>query len=195
MGIYDGIKGIWKGRHTSITHMSKQKIPKVLIHWKTPQSTLRNLNIVSGLTGVGKDRVVKDLKRLPGKVLFTLTHPWRVRHDATSHMVLTAVFRENIVLDNNMDGGAKKTKDNYKRCGIHFWGFSFDTVVAENVLRNFNWGGVDFETMYRCPTGWNLTRDNTIENVYGLNKKRRGAYLGRKGPEHREFYHESFRLT
>ena len=114
--------------------------------------------------GAGQYRVVRECKRRAGRAVLRLEEPWRVAPDATSRLTLNAAYRRIIIYGNEIDGGFSDHR--IKSHGVTFWANSFENVIAGNTYRNLA-GGVVINTFYRCPTGWNLTRDNRIENMRG----------------------------
>ena len=115
--------------------------------------------------GVGQYRVLSACERHDdGKVTLRVQEPWRVELDTTSRIVLNAAYRRVIIHDNEIDGGHCDRV--IKSHGVTFWANSFGNVIAGNTYRNLT-GGVVINTFYRCPTGWNLTRDNCIEHIHG----------------------------
>ena len=114
--------------------------------------------------GVGQYRVVHACERTDGKVTLRTERPWRVTPDCTSRITLNAAYRRIIIYANDLDGGLSDPP--IKSHGVTFWANSFDNIIAANVYRNLT-GGVVINSFYRCPTGWNLTRDNRMENIRG----------------------------
>ena len=116
-------------------------------------------------TGVGQYRVLSGCERRPGRVTLALQTPWRVVPDATSRIVLNAAFRQNIVYNNRLDAGPV-IDPVMKTHGVTLWANCFENIVAQNTFSNMS-GGVVVNAFYRCPTGWNLIRDNRLFAIQG----------------------------
>ena len=120
--------------------------------------------VCAGL-GVGQYRVIAACRRHDdGKVTLQLQAAWRVAPDATSRITLNAAYRRIILYGNEIDGGDNDPA--VKSHGVTYWANSFENIIANNTFRNLT-GGVVINSFYRCPTGWNLTRDNRIECIHG----------------------------
>lgn len=114
--------------------------------------------------GVGQYRVVRGVDRSANRVTLRVDRPWRVVPDATSRVVLQAMYRQNIVYANSVDTG--QLDPEHKSHGVIFWFNAVENIVAENQLRNLT-AGVVFNHGFRNPTAWNITRDNVIEHIHG----------------------------
>lgn len=115
--------------------------------------------------GVGQYREVRSCQRTDGSVVLQLDRPWRIMPDKSSRCMLNAAYRRIIIWKNFIDGGPSVDR-RIKSHGVLFWANAFENIVAENTLRNMT-GGVLFNTFFRCPTGWNLTRGNRMEHIHG----------------------------
>jgi len=115
--------------------------------------------------GVGQYRVVRACERRDREVVLRLEKPWRVTPDRTSRLMLNAAFRRIIIHGNRLDAGPH-VDPAIKSHGVVFWANAFDNIIADNTFRSFT-GGVVINAFYRCPTAWNLTRNNRIENIHG----------------------------
>ncbi len=135
--------------------------------------------------GVGQYREVTDMSRISERAAFTLLKPWRVIPDNTSRIFLGVAFRENILFKNVIDGGEKC--EYYKTNGVLFWYNAIDNIVADNEFRNLNWGGVVFDTIFRNPCCWNLTRDNLFTDIRGFGQPDSRVY-------HRGFFCNYYQL-
>jgi hypothetical protein len=119
---------------------------------------------VSAGKGAGQFREIKDFERKDGAVTFSLSEPWRVIPDASSRVNLMPAYRRVVIYDNFVDTG--ELIETHKTHGVTFWFDSFDNVVEGNTFRNLT-SGIIFNSRFRGPTGWNTTRDNVVENIYG----------------------------
>jgi hypothetical protein len=115
--------------------------------------------------GVGQYRVVVGADRQPNRTVLKLDRPWRVVPDRTSRATLTVAYRQNIVANNLIDGGFIDPRS--KVAGILFWYDAFENIIAGNTLRNIS-QGIGFNSSFRNPTGWNLVRDNVVEQMGGM---------------------------
>jgi len=111
--------------------------------------------------GVGQWRVVSGAQA----ATLTVDRSWRVVPDATSRVVLTVSYRQNIVYANTIHN-TELDKD-HKNHGVIFWYNGFDNVIAGNRFHNQT-AGVVFNHGFRNPTAWNLTRDNVMTQMYGM---------------------------
>ncbi|NQU43718.1 hypothetical protein HQ520_10560, partial [bacterium] len=114
--------------------------------------------------GVGQFRVVTVQEDVGGLKKLTVDRPWRIVPDTDSRVVLTVVFRQNILYGNTVDSGAVDTMSKYH--GILFWFNTYDNIYAGNTFRNLSLG-VGLNSSFRIPTAWNLVRDNYVEHAYG----------------------------
>jgi len=114
--------------------------------------------------GVGQFRIVSGMKRANAQVTFNVTKPWRIIPNASSRVNLMVAFRHNIIYRNIVDGESIAPK--HKTLGVLLWYSSFENIIANNILRNLS-SGVVINSTFRNPTGWNLIRNNTIENITG----------------------------
>jgi hypothetical protein len=78
--------------------------------------------------------------------------------------MLNAAYRNITIYNNTLDGG--NSDPLIKSHGVTFWANAFGNIIAKNTFRNLT-GGVVINSFYRCPTGWNLTRDNRMEHILG----------------------------
>lgn len=114
--------------------------------------------------GVGQYREVCGMKRDGERAALSLTRLWRVVPDATSRVNLMVAFRNIILYNNLVDQG--ELVPTHKSHGVCFWYVAFDNIVANNTFKNLA-SGVVWNTGYRTPTGWNLTRENLMRNMTG----------------------------
>lgn len=114
--------------------------------------------------GVGQFRTVVGKRVTDDTAVLQLDRPWRVPPDATSRVNLTPAYRQIVIYNNVVDND--QIVLDHKQHGVTFWFYTFDTIVDHNTFRNMS-AGVVYNSRYRGPTGWNLTRDNTIENIVG----------------------------
>ena len=115
--------------------------------------------------GVGQVREVSGMRRDGEQATLSLTQPWRVTPDAASRVNLLVAYRNITLYDNCVDQG--ELVPTHKSHGVCFWYVAFDNIVANNTFKNLA-SGVIFNTGYRNPTGWNLTRENTMQNMTGF---------------------------
>ncbi len=120
---------------------------------------------ISAGKGAGQYRVVVGANRKPDRTILTLDRPWRVVPDRSSRVTLTAAYRQNIIFHNSIDAGFIDPRS--KVTGILFWFNAFDNVIAGNTLKNVGYG-VGLNSSFRNPCCWNLTRDNTMEQLGGM---------------------------
>jgi hypothetical protein len=119
---------------------------------------------VSAGKGAGQFREIKDFERKSGSVTFSLSEPWRVIPDVSSRVNLMPAYRRVVIYDNFVDTG--ELIETHKTHGVTFWFDSFNNVVEGNTFRNLT-SGIIFNSRFRGPTGWNTTRDNVVENIFG----------------------------
>lgn len=150
--------GTMPGPHTAFDRAASRVLDEVggNDHW---------IVFVSAGKGAGQYRVVVGAERLPDRVVLGLDRPWRVVPDHASRITLTTAFRRNIILGNTIDAGFIDPRS--KVAGILFWYNAFENVIAENTLGNVGYG-VGLTSGFRNPTGWNLVRDNEMEQMGGL---------------------------
>ena len=113
--------------------------------------------------GVGQWRVVSCQESPGGNP--DRGHSVRVAPDASSRVVLTVSYRQNIVYANTIQN--TELDREHKNHGVIFWCNGFDNIVAANRFHNQT-AGVVFNHGFRNPTAWNLTRDNVISQMYGM---------------------------
>jgi hypothetical protein len=114
--------------------------------------------------GVGQFRIINDLERDAESAKLSITEPWRIVPDETSKVSIEPLFRNNIIYGNDLDTG--KAVPGYKTIGVTFYHKSFNNIVANNTLKHFSLG-VAFVVQYRGGSGWNLARDNVMEDMTG----------------------------
>lgn len=114
--------------------------------------------------GAGQFREVQSFEKNDQEYTFALDRSWRVLPDETSRVNLMPAYRHVAIYKNTVDTGS--LVKNLKTHGVTFWFDSFDNVVASNTFKNLT-SGIIFNSRFRGPTGWNSTRDNVVENIYG----------------------------
>lgn len=114
--------------------------------------------------GLGQYREVTAQEKDGDLIRLTLDSPWRVVPDETSRFDLTPAYRHVTVFRNFVDTG--DFIQTHKTHGVTFWFYAMDNIVAGNHFRNLT-SGVVFNSRFRGPTAWNLTRENVIENIHG----------------------------
>ena len=114
--------------------------------------------------GMGQYREVTAQEKDGGLIRLTLDSPWRVVPDQTSRFNLTPAYRQVVVFRNFVDTG--DFIQTHKTHGVTFWFYAIDNIVAGNRFKNLT-SGIVFNSRFRGPTAWNLTRENTVENISG----------------------------
>jgi hypothetical protein len=114
--------------------------------------------------GMGQYREVTAQEKDGGLIRLTLDSPWRVVPDETSRFNLTPAYRHVVVFRNFIDTG--DFIQTHKTHGVTFWFYAMDNIVAGNHFKNLT-SGIVFNSRFRGPTAWNLTRENVIENISG----------------------------
>ena len=114
--------------------------------------------------GVGQYRKVAAQEKAGNHIRLVLEKPWRIVPDATSRFNLTTAIHHVVVYRNYADTGEWVLE--HKTHGVTFWFYAFDNVVAENHFKNMT-SGIVFNSRFRGPTAWNLTKDNVVENISG----------------------------
>lgn len=114
--------------------------------------------------GVGQYRQVVKQEKDGGLTRLVVDKPWRVVPDDTSRFNLTPAYRHVTVFRNYIDTG--EFVQTHKTHGVTFWFYSFDNIVAGNYFKNVT-SGIVFNSRFRGPTGWNLTRENTVASISG----------------------------
>ncbi|NQU42045.1 hypothetical protein HQ520_02085 [bacterium] len=120
---------------------------------------------VSHGKGVGQYREIAEKTETPDGYEFKLDRPWRVVPDQTSRVHLMPAHRNMVFYKNYVDTGNLVLT--HKTHGITFWYWTFDTIVADNTFKNLT-AGVIYNSRYDGPTGWNLTRGNKFEHIFGF---------------------------
>jgi len=120
---------------------------------------------VSAGKGVGQYRVVTGTIREPDRIVLKVSPGWRVVPDRASRVTLTTAFRRNIIANNAIDAGFIDPR--CKVSGVLFWFNAFENIIAGNQLRNLGYG-VGFNSSFRNPCGWNMSRGNLMENMGGM---------------------------
>lgn len=128
--------------------------------------------------GVGQFRTVTGKTVGDGTARLQLERPWRIEPDASSRVVLQAMYRQNIVTGNTIDGNVEAGAP-YKIAGLLFWYNAVDNIVADNTFVRLNWGGVVLDSVYRHPTAWNLVRGNRFQKIlpWGAERFHREALI------------------
>jgi hypothetical protein len=124
---------------------------------------------VAGGRGVGQWRLLSPES---AGVNLRVTRPWRVIPDATSTVIVQRVFRNNIIYNNAINPSPDPADaENHKTVGVFWWINCFENITAGNTMKNLGVGvGLSiFSGADRGDTAnvWNLTRDNTFENMLG----------------------------
>lgn len=114
--------------------------------------------------GLGQYREVTAQEKDGDLIRLTLDSPWRVVPDETSRFNLTPAYRHVVVFRNFIDTG--DFIQTHKTHGVTFWFYAMDNIVAGNHFKNLT-SGIVFNSRFRGPTAWNLTRENVIENIHG----------------------------
>jgi hypothetical protein len=114
--------------------------------------------------GMGQYRGVVSQEKDGNLIRLNVDSPWRVVPDETSRFNLTPAYRHVTVFRNYVDTGDFVSE--YKTHGVCFWFYAFDNVVANNIFKNLT-SGIVFNSRFRGPTGWNLTRENVVQNISG----------------------------
>ncbi|MDR2674524.1 MAG: immunoglobulin domain-containing protein, partial [Opitutaceae bacterium] len=117
--------------------------------------------------GVGQYRRVTAQSAGSGLIKLTVDRPWRVAPDTTSRFNLTPAYRRIVLYKNYVDtGGSTNLRKTHKSHGVLFWCYAFDNVVEGNTFKAMT-SGILFNSRFRAPTAWNLTRGNTVSDVMG----------------------------
>ncbi|MDR2674618.1 MAG: immunoglobulin domain-containing protein, partial [Opitutaceae bacterium] len=117
--------------------------------------------------GVGQYRQVTAQTDEGGLIKLTLDRPWRVVPDTASRFNLTPAYRQIVLYKNYVDtGGSTNLRNQHKANGVLFWFYAFDNVVEGNTFKATT-SGILFNSRFRSPTAWNLTRGNTVSDVMG----------------------------
>jgi len=115
--------------------------------------------------GVGQFREIVGKEEENGKVRFIVDKPWRVDPDHTSRVNLICAYRNIILYRNYVDTGILQA--DHKSHGVTFWFYAFDNIVANNIFKNMT-AGVVWNSRFRGPNAWNVTRENVVENITGF---------------------------
>jgi len=114
--------------------------------------------------GMGQYREVTAQEKVGDLIRLTVDSPWRVVPDQTSRFNLTPAYRQVVVFRNFVDTG--DFIQTHKTHGVTFWFYAIDNIVAGNRFKNLT-SGIVFNSRFRGPTAWNLTRENVVENISG----------------------------
>lgn len=114
--------------------------------------------------GMGQYREVVSQGKDGKLIVLNVDKPWRVVPDETSRFNLTPAYRHITVFRNYVDIG--EYTPNHKSHGVCFWFYALDNIVANNIFKNMS-SGIVFNSRFRGPTAWNLTRENVVKNIRG----------------------------
>lgn len=120
--------------------------------------------------GAGQFRAVTH--RDPNGTLH-LAKPWRVVPDAGSIVTIDRGFRQIAIINNEIDPSPTPEMQEimrtgrFKTVGIFYFYNTFDTVTDGNTIRNTS-SGVSIAERVGTSTGWNIVRNNTMENMLGF---------------------------